>query len=98
MVRAIPGLVRLLAVAPVYSPKLPVATDGTNPDSKLCEAADQEGVNGTEPSWLVLVMIICDVAELPRKNHANNVRTTGNLYLSIYHLSFQFLRCRLLLI
>src|SRR6266446_2507389 len=74
MVSGIPGFVRLPAFAPVYSPKLPLASVGISPEIKLPEAAVQVGVNGTAPTWFVPVTVICDEAELTRKNRARNVR------------------------
>src|SRR5260370_37876687 len=74
MVSGILGFVRLPAFAPVYSPKLPLATVGTSPEIKLPEAVGQVGVNGPAPTWFVLVTVICAEAELTRHNKARNVR------------------------
>src|ERR1017187_736986 len=81
MVRGIPGFVRLSAFAPVYSPKLPLATVGTSPEIKLPEAAVQVGVSGTVPIWLVPVTVICDEAELTRKNRARDVSVAGLFFI-----------------
>src|ERR1022692_4608827 len=82
MVSGIPGFVKLLAFAPVYSPKLPLATVGTSPEIKLLEAAAQVGVRGTAPVWFVPVTVSCDQAELIMEKRANDARLAA-----IWHLN-----------
>src|SRR6184192_1586687 len=72
MVSGIPGFVRLLAFAPVYWPKLPLATVGASPEIKLPGAAVQVGVNGRAPIWSAPVTAICDDAELTTKSGTRN--------------------------
>src|SRR5260370_12224486 len=83
MVSGILGFVRLPAFAPVYSPKLPLATVGTSPEIKLPEAVVQVGVKGTAPTWFVPVTVICDEAELTRKNRARNLRCVRHSLICI---------------
>src|ERR1017187_9925708 len=82
MTRGIPGFVRLLTFAPVYSPKLPLATVGISPAIKLPGARVLVGVSGTEPIWSAPVTVSCAQAELTKKLRARHARLAAILHLN----------------